>query len=596
MLPLLTPIHRSERERARLKAQVAVAIYLGLLGVAACRTPEHQVEQPHAGPVVDVNNYTQSTPGCSLGGQGTKDRPWTGWDSCIASKIHWTAATTYSFRSGVYEYTTTPRWGQNSIRLVGEYGGNTILLYTGAGADVALFDANQCEPADECTNGITGMVLENLTFAGKASRNAYNGLRLRGVGHSTIHHVRIRDVGGVAVYLEGALANTFDTIRVSANESAFSVEPIVGIKLATYTMFHDIRGNDIPCNVNTFVTPIIEGLTSASAVGIQVDASSFGNTFLDGTVEAVCSNSAHGDCASGTGVGLLLAGDQNTFIGTDLEDNGIDASVSGNRNVFSNVSSGGRFVLAAGDSNAIYGGLYNQVQIESSATTTRLRDVVVRGLTDNGVVTQMVGMFTSAPAGPALKDTIPRQTLSFITTYPTERNDLLHGSYAFATSTSTALSSTTISPSATWRAVFIGSWANDWEGTSLALPDAFIEVTSSNPSVRVGCCTNLLLSISSSGQLEGTVIAQGPAAGSARHIVFTGSVFVSPSQFSSNVSSSSMTVTGGVTLGAVNARDLAATAPNGAIVYCSNCRIAHSCAAGGSGALAKRIAGAWVCN
>jgi hypothetical protein len=35
---------------------------------------------------------------------------------------------------------------------------------------------------------------------------------------------------------------------------------------------------------------------------------------------------------------------------------------------------------------------------------------------------------------------------------------------------------------------------------------------------------------------------------------------------------------------------------NGHIVYCSNCTIANPCASGGTGALAKRLNGVWVCN
>jgi uncharacterized protein (DUF2141 family) len=35
---------------------------------------------------------------------------------------------------------------------------------------------------------------------------------------------------------------------------------------------------------------------------------------------------------------------------------------------------------------------------------------------------------------------------------------------------------------------------------------------------------------------------------------------------------------------------------NGVIRYCSDCTIANPCAGGGTGALAKRLNSAWVCN
>jgi hypothetical protein len=37
-------------------------------------------------------------------------------------------------------------------------------------------------------------------------------------------------------------------------------------------------------------------------------------------------------------------------------------------------------------------------------------------------------------------------------------------------------------------------------------------------------------------------------------------------------------------------------ATNGTIGYCADCTIANPCAGGGTGALAKRLNGAWVCN
>ncbi|HLW52742.1 MAG TPA: hypothetical protein VKW06_07855 [Candidatus Angelobacter sp.] len=38
------------------------------------------------------------------------------------------------------------------------------------------------------------------------------------------------------------------------------------------------------------------------------------------------------------------------------------------------------------------------------------------------------------------------------------------------------------------------------------------------------------------------------------------------------------------------------TPANGSMVFCSNCTIANPCASGGTGAIAKRLNGAWVCN
>ena len=52
---------------------------------------------------------------------------------------------------------------------------------------------------------------------------------------------------------------------------------------------------------------------------------------------------------------------------------------------------------------------------------------------------------------------------------------------------------------------------------------------------------------------------------------------------------------GGITLNATAFASLG-TPANGAFLYCSDCTIANPCAGGGTGALAKRLNGVWVCN
>ena len=54
---------------------------------------------------------------------------------------------------------------------------------------------------------------------------------------------------------------------------------------------------------------------------------------------------------------------------------------------------------------------------------------------------------------------------------------------------------------------------------------------------------------------------------------------------------------GTVDLSAVPASNATLGAPsNGVLKYCSDCTIANPCAGGGTGALAKRLNGSWICN
>lgn len=52
---------------------------------------------------------------------------------------------------------------------------------------------------------------------------------------------------------------------------------------------------------------------------------------------------------------------------------------------------------------------------------------------------------------------------------------------------------------------------------------------------------------------------------------------------------------GGVRLEGVLQANLGSPS-NGTVVYCSDCTIANPCASGGTGAIAKRLNGVWVCN
>lgn len=52
---------------------------------------------------------------------------------------------------------------------------------------------------------------------------------------------------------------------------------------------------------------------------------------------------------------------------------------------------------------------------------------------------------------------------------------------------------------------------------------------------------------------------------------------------------------GGVRLEGVLEANLGSPS-NGTVVYCSDCTIANPCASGGTGAIAKRLNGVWVCN
>lgn len=67
-------------------------------------------------------------------------------------------------------------------------------------------------------------------------------------------------------------------------------------------------------------------------------------------------------------------------------------------------------------------------------------------------------------------------------------------------------------------------------------------------------------------------------------------------QFSTSGSLSLLTADAQIVFNTGNVFANLGTPANGAVTYCSDCTVANPCAGGGTGALAKRLNGAWTCN
>jgi hypothetical protein len=93
-------------------------------------------------------------------------------------------------------------------------------------------------------------------------------------------------------------------------------------------------------------------------------------------------------------------------------------------------------------------------------------------------------------------------------------------------------------------------------------------------------------------------IAGGKATGNAAGGVInfqTSDVGASGTTLQSLTTKVTIQVDGGITQTGVTFANLG-TPANGTLIYCSDCTIASPCASGGTGALAKRLNSAWVCN
>lgn len=290
------------------------------------------------------------------------------------------------FPSGTYNYSVTPNWAIQGLRIVGL--GKVVLNFTGAG-NAWVVDGGTP------TGLVFDVQMENLTISGNAT--ATNGLFLRSVHHSRFRDIRVNNVSAACLLTNFAVVDTFDTFRCSNNEAAFTTTPVNG-------MVFDQRGAGEQTTSGTVIDPIIEGM---SGTGIK---------FVNAVRMVVNAGTSEGNAGRGLEVNTNSGG--NTFIGMDLEVNAIeDVLVQGADNQFINIGSGSagavgllHFTSAAAKRNMVQGGIYNNITIDASVPNTRLIGAGYNAngagaLTDNGSFTikiNTVNITTGVADGPVL--------------------------------------------------------------------------------------------------------------------------------------------------------------------------------------------------
>jgi hypothetical protein len=488
----------------------------------------------------------------ATGGSGAASDPWTGWDATV-----WQPATTYRFRSGYYSYSSMLNLAVNSqgtslqgSRFIGEAG--TVLQYTGS-ANAVEFDAGTAPAAL-----VWDLGFENFMVDGGSS--AINGIHVRSLHHSHFRNIRVRNVASAGLFTEFSVANTYDNFVVTVNE----VYP----NRATYGIRLGRRAPGEDTTASTFITPIIEGVGST---GIWVEYGDY-NTFIGGTSEG-----------NGRGIQIDARSTNNKFINVDLEANKHEhLLIAGRQNHFDMVNAdepGNVHVSESARDTYFAGGQYYTIAIDAGAQRTRIFGAQIAKLTDYGTPR-------------ALSDTIPavaaKENISGIAL---DALDQLRGTYSFS-SVAQDLTTTVLS-TATWRAVFVGVFNNDCEGTLLPQSPLFTEVTSDSPTVTVGSVT---LHLQLSGGILQAYTTSQCEGWPTRDILFSGMIFVTPNSFG-HAGASSASYKGSVTIGSTDGATLMkSTPPNGTLFYCTDCAIDASCSSGGTGALAKRLNGVWVCN
>lgn len=224
----------------------------------------------------------------------------------------------------IYRYATSPNFAVTNAMIKGN---GATLKHTGSG-NAFVMDAG-------AVSGDVG----NLNFSDlviQGNTNSTNGIFLRACHRCLFNNLRVTGAAasGAALLTNSAVTNLWINFKCTINDPYVTPMPTNGIYLSR-------RGTNEWTTTQTFINPIIEGLTGA---GITCDYAVY-NKFEGGTSES-----------NGTGLVLTTNGYQNTIDSTDFEANTLDVSVTSYRNTFLNVAAGIAWFFDGGVNNTWIGG------------------------------------------------------------------------------------------------------------------------------------------------------------------------------------------------------------------------------------------------
>ena len=125
-----------------------------------------------------------------------------------------------------------------------------------------------------------------------------------------------------------------------------------------------------------------------------------------------------------------------------------------------------------------------------------------------------------------------------------DQQDFVRNTFTFENTTQVPISNTVLSPGAKWRAVFRGTWANNYEGGALNQPGPYIELTSESPALAVGSITITLSRNATTGKLQ-AITTSGSGS---KHIGFSGTIEILSSNLNAGWANS-MILQGNVGIG-----------------------------------------------
>lgn len=261
----------------------------------------------------------------------------------------------------VYEYTVSPNWAVQYLRITGS--GATRFRYTGTG-NCFIIDGT----AYPSMNGVFGMEVKGIIVEGGSS--SQNGWYLNSTHHCDFH-LRTDGCGTTfaGIDVNFAVCTKFHRPTVSVNHAGAwygGNKPAIGMRL-------NQRGVGEQVSYCLIDNPIME------AVGIGISGIAMLGTYIFcGTLEG-CTNVG---LSLGTGCYRCVVNH------TDFEVN-VNADIfnSGAENKFMDIDSDSSVVMNTGEYSHMVGGTFKNITVSVGATGTVLDRVVYNRANDGGTLT-----------------------------------------------------------------------------------------------------------------------------------------------------------------------------------------------------------------
>jgi hypothetical protein len=288
----------------------------------------------------------------------------TGDDCALAITNALTAGKILYLEPGIYTYATSPNFAVANAIIDGN---GATFKHTGLG-NAFILDGGAV------AGTVSNIKIRDVVVEGNA--NSDNAVFARAVMHSFFTNLKVTGaaVTGAALLVKFAVCSLWTNFKCTINEPCAASMPANGIVLTN-------RGAMEAANIDTFINPIVEGLTGT---GINLDFAS--------------SCQIIGGASEGNAKGFVIGGSSlmNQIRGPGCESNSAnDVEIAG----YNNQIHGGNYenvvISLPGVQNAFYGSWIHNLTVDANTSKNSFSGVkFIDTVTDNGTDTSFTNCIT----------------------------------------------------------------------------------------------------------------------------------------------------------------------------------------------------------